>query len=543
MSIAEIFGQIADAAAKEPLLLLALLLAIGGGIGAIKFRSFSLGPAAVLFTALAFSAFDERLKIAREVGVFGLAIFAYVVGIGAGPSFFHAIKNGGRALIAIILTLITGAIGTVAVANLLGIHGPLLSGVYAGALTNTPALAASQQFWNSDLPTVGYSVTYLFGVLGMLFGAMLALKTKPTTPEAATQAADDVAPKLESTTIRIDSANLGTVGQVIEKFDGKLLISRYMRGDAPGHPGEVHIATDDVVLQPGDIVTVIGDAEKVAQFVSISGHLSTVPLTLDRSTLDYRRIAVSNRLVAGVALSTLQLDRKFGAIATRVRRGDVDLLATEDLTLQIGDRVRVVAPRNRMREVAAFFGDSEKGAQSFSLTALAIGLAAGVFLGLLEFPAPGGGNFALGMAGGPLLMGLILGRIRRTGTMLWSLPPAASITLNHLGMMLFLAYAGSNSGAALADAIVKPTGWRLLVIGAVVTVIAAAMQLTVTRIFGGVFGSRLAGVMAGSQTQPAVLAYANSRSGDDPRVNLGYALAYPIAMIVKVLIAPFVGKF
>ncbi|MEY4323441.1 MAG: hypothetical protein RL410_1222 [Actinomycetota bacterium] len=543
MSIAEIFGQIADAAAKEPLLLLALLLAIGGGLGAIKVRSFSLGPAAVLFTALAFSAFDERLKIAREVGVFGLAIFAYVVGIGAGPSFFHAIKNGGRALLAIILTLVTGAFATVAAAHVFGIHGPLLSGVYAGALTNTPALAASQQFWNSDLPTVGYSVTYLFGVLGMLVGAMVALKTTATSSESATQAAEDVAPKLESTTIRIDAANLGTVGSIIERFDGKLLISRYMRGDKPGHPGEVHVATDDVVLQPGDIVTVIGDVEKVAQFVSISGHLSTVPLTLDRSTLDYRRIAVSNRAVAGIALSSLQLDRKFGAIATRVRRGDVDLLATEDLTLQIGDRVRVVAPRNRMREVAAFFGDSEKGAQSFSLTALAIGLAAGVFLGLLEFPAPGGGNFALGMAGGPLLMGLILGRVRKTGNMLWSLPPAASITLNHLGMMLFLAYAGSNSGAALADAIVKPTGWRIFVIGAIVTIIAAAMQLTITRVFGGVFGTRLAGVMAGSQTQPAVLAYANSRSGDDPRVNLGYALAYPIAMIVKVLIAPFVGKF
>jgi putative transport protein len=439
--------------------------------------------------------------------------------------------------------LLAGAVTTVAAANVLGIHGPLLSGVYAGALTNTPALAASQQFWDSDLPTVGYSVTYMFGVLGMLFGAMLALKTKPATNEVTFEAPDDAPPKLEGTTVRIDAGNLGTVGSVIEKFDGKMLISRYMRGDSPGHPGEVHIATDDVELLPGDIVTVIGDEEKVAHFVSIAGHRSTVPLTLDRSTLDYRRIAVSNREIAGIALAKLQLDRKFGAIATRVRRGDVDLLATEDLILQIGDRVRVVAPRNRMREVAAFFGDSEKGAQSFSLTALAIGLAAGVFLGLLEFPAPGGGQFALGMAGGPLLMGLILGRIRRTGTMLWSLPPAASITLNHLGMMLFLAYAGSNSGAALADAIVKPTGWRLLVIGVVVTMVAAAIQLSLTRVFGGVYGSRLAGVMAGSQTQPAVLAYANARSSDDPRVNLGYALAYPIAMIAKVLIAPFVGKF
>ena len=543
MNVTEIFQHIADAAAKEPLLLLALLLAIGGGLGALKFKSFSLGPAAVLFTALAFSAFDERLKISREVGVFGLAVFAYVVGIGAGPSFFHAIKTGGRALIGIILTLLVGAGAVVAAAKIFDIHGPLLSGVYAGALTNTPALAASQELWDSDLPTVGYSVTYLFGVLGMLFGAMLALKTKPTSPEAAAQETQEVAPKLESTTVRIENPNLGSIAHLIEQFDNKLLFSRYMRGDTPGHTGEVFVATDDVVLEPGDIVTIIGDVEKVSEFVALAGHLSTVPLTLDRSLLDYRRIAVSNREVVGVPLADLRLDRRFGGIATRVRRGDVDLLATEDLTLQIGDRIRVVAPRSRMKEIAVFFGDSEKGAQTFSLTALALGLALGVFIGMLEFPIPGGGQFALGMAGGPLLIGLLLGRVRKTSNLLWSLPPAASLTLNHLGMMLFLAYAGSNSGAALADAIVKPIGWRLLVIGVIVTVVAAAMQLTVTRLFGGVFGPRLAGVMAGSQTQPAVLAYANSRSGDDPRVNLGYALAYPIAMIVKVLLAPMVGRF
>jgi putative transport protein len=252
---------------------------------------------------------------------------------------------------------------------------------------------------------------------------------------------------------------------------------------------------------------------------------------------------VSNKAVVGVPLSDLKLERKFGAIGTRVRRGDIDLLATEDLTLQIGDRIRVVAPRSRMKEVAKYFGDSEKGAQSFSLTALALGLVIGVFVGLVQFPVPGGGNFALGMAGGPLLIGLLLGRLRRTGSMLWSLPPAASLTLNHLGMMLFLAYAGSNSGAALAEAIVQPTGWRVFVVGLIVTLSAATFQLVITRGFGGVFGGRLAGIMAGSQTQPAVLAYANQRSNDDPRVNLGYALAYPVAMITKVLIAPLVGKF
>ncbi len=543
MNVLDIFHGLADAAAEEPLLLLALLLAVGGAIGALKIRSFSLGPAAVLFTALAFSAFDERLKISREVGVFGLAIFAFVVGIGAGPSFFNALRSGGKALMAIIATLTVAAGVTVGVAHAMGLEGPLLSGIYAGALTNTPALAAATQMWNSDLPTVGYSVTYLFGVLGMLIGAMFALKS--TAPRSAMTELEEeaVVPELDTATVRIEAENLPDLETLSEKYDHQLVFSRIMRGDRPGHPGVVDLATDSAVPVPGDIVTVVGNVERIDEFVKDVGHLSTVALTLDRSALDYRRIAVSNAAACGVPLADLRLTRKFGATATRVRRGDVDLLATDDLTLQIGDRVRVVAAPAKLKEVAKFFGDSEKGAQAFSLTALALGLALGVLLGLLEFPIPGGGQFALGMAGGPLVVGLCLGRVGRTGSILWTLPSSASATLNHLGMMLFLAYAGSNSGSALADAIVTPTGWRLLVVGLVVTAVTAIGHLTIGRLFGGLFGPRLAGVMAGAQTQPAVLAYANLRSNDDPRVNLGYALAYPVGMITKVLIAPLLGRF
>jgi putative transport protein len=397
--------------------------------------------------------------------------------------------------------------------------------------------------WNSDLPTVGYSVTYLFGVLGMLIGAMFALKS--TAPRSATTELEEeaVVPELDTATVRIEAENLPDLETLSEKYDHQLVFSRIMRGDRPGHPGVVDLATDSAVPVPGDIVTVVGNVERIDEFVKDVGHLSTVALTLDRSALDYRRIAVSNPAACGVPLADLRLTRKFGATATRVRRGDVDLLATDDLTLQIGDRVRVVAAPAKLKEVAKFFGDSEKGAQAFSLTALALGLALGVLLGLLEFPIPGGGQFALGMAGGPLVVGLCLGRVGRTGSILWTLPSSASATLNHLGMMLFLAYAGSNSGSALADAIVTPTGWRLLVVGLVVTAVTAIGHLTIGRLFGGLFGPRLAGVMAGAQTQPAVLAYANLRSNDDPRVNLGYALAYPVGMITKVLIAPLLGRF
>jgi putative transport protein len=543
VDVSEILQNYADIAAEQPLLLLTVIMAVGGALGSIKIKSFSLGPAAVLFTALAFSAYDERLKLPQILGIFGLALFAYVIGVGAGPSFFAALKTGGRALGVVVGALLLGALVTVLAGNALGLSGPILSGVYAGALTNTPALAAASEAWASDLPTVGYSVTYLFGVLGMLLAAAIGMRQAAPKKALAPVVEDPLPPKLDGMTIRIETAGLPDLGTLAEEYDHHIVFSRIMRGDSPGHPGEVDVATDDAIPLPGDILTVIGDPETVEVFAARVGHPSSVALTLDRSSVDYRRVAVSNPKVAGQALGDLRLRRRFGAVATRVRRGDVDLLATDDLVLQIGDRVRIVAERRRMSEITEFLGDSEKGAAAYSITSLALGLALGVLLGELQFPLPGGSEFALGLAGGPLLVGLIVGRAGRTGPVLWSLPHGVASTLSQLGMMLFLAYAGSNSGSALAEALGSPTGPRLLAVGAVVTLVTAATVIIGGRVLAGMYGPRMGGVLAGTQTQPAVLAYANETSKDDPRVNLGYALVYPAAMIVKVVVAPFVGRF
>ena len=543
MDVSEILQGYADLAAEQPLLLLTVIMAIGGAIGAIKIKSFSLGPAAVLFTALAFSAYDDRLKLPQILGVFGLALFAYVIGVGAGPSFFAALKTGGRALGVIVGALLVGALATVLAGNALGLTGPILSGVYAGALTNTPALAAASEAWASDLPTVGYSVTYLFGVLGMLLAAAISIKAAAPSKALAPIVEDPLPLRLDVTTVRIAKPGLPDLGTVSEQYDHHIVFSRIMRGDAPGHPGDVDVATHDAVPMPGDILTVIGEQAVVDAFVEAVGHPSSVALSLDRSAVDYRRVAVSNPQVAGKTLGELRLRRRFGAVATRVRRGDVDLLAADDLTLQIGDRVRIVAERHRMAEITAYLGDSEKVASAYSITSLSLGLALGVLLGELQFPLPGGSQFALGLAGGPLLVGLVVGRAGRTGPINWSMPHGVASTLSQLGMMLFLAYAGSNSGSALADALSSPPGPRLLAVGVVVTAVTAATAILGGRILAGMYGPRMGGVLAGMQTQPAVLAYANETTKDDPRVNLGYALVYPAAMIVKVVVAPLLGRF
>ena len=551
MDIVELLNGFADLAADNALLLLFSLVALGSALGMVRWRGFALGPAAVLFVALAFSAYDERLKLPVVIGQLGLALFAYTIGVAAGPSFFATLRGGGRSLALVVGVLVMAGLVTLEVGHLLGLSGPVLSGVFAGSLTNTPALAASLEQLQSSAPTVGYSVTYLFGVLGMLVAAGLSLRPRPVddapvagdeAPEEATPANSDEVPTLEQRTLRVDLEGLPSLIALEERYDHKVVFSRVMRGDAPGHPGEVNVATDDVVPVVGDVLTVVGDAGVVDHVVEDLGHPSSVPLVLDRSQLDFRRITVSNRAVAGRSLEQLRMPRRFGATSTRVRRGDVDLLATDDLVLQLGDRVRVVARPEQMGKVAQFLGDSERGASDLNPVGLALGISLGLLVGLVTVPLPGGGTFALGVAGGTLLVGLLLGRLQRTGKVLWTIPYQASSALNQLGMLLFLAYAGSNAGDALAEAAASDEGPRLLALGLVVTSLTAAVMLLASPRLAAVSGPRLAGQVAALGTQPAVLAYANERTAADPRVNLGYALVYPVAMIVKVVLAPIIGS-
>jgi putative transport protein len=208
----------------------------------------------------------------------------------------------------------------------------------------------------------------------------------------------------------------------------------------------------------------------------------------------------------------------------------------------VGDRVRVVAPRDRMGEVAALLGDSERATGEVDPTGFALGLVLGLLLGVLSFPLPGGGAVELGLAGGPLVVGLVLGRLQRTGPLIWALPFPAATALNQLGILLFLAYAGTNAGDDLVVALQTDEGMRILLAGLAVTAFAAFALTMLGPVVAGIAGPRLSGVIAGFQTQPAVLTFANERAGADPRVNLGYALAYPVAMIVKVVVAPLVGR-
>lgn len=542
MNLAEIAAYFADVAAEHILLLLFFVMAVGSMIGAITIKGFSLGPAAVLFFALAMSAADERLRLPEEVGVLGLVLFAYTIGIRSGPSFVSSARTGAAVIGVVVVAIAICAVVIDVAGKLAGLEVASLSGVFAGSMTNTPALAAATEAWNSDLPTVGYSITYLFGVLGMLFVSLAGLRTRRAEHSLVAQPPEEERPVLNSMTIRVEADDLPDLYTLNERYGGHLVFSRIMTGDTPQTPGIVAIPTDSHKLQRGDIIAAVGDQDTLDRLCADIGHPSTVALTLDRSTLDYRRMVVSDPKCVGVPIDQLRLDRRFGAVITRVRRGDVDFLATDDFVLQQGDRVRVVAPRSQLSEIGAFLGDSEQKLSAFSMIGLSLGLLLGTLLGLLTINLPGDVDVSLGLAGGVLIAGLFLGSVGRTRKIIWTIPHNSSVVLTQLGTVLFLAYAGSNSGAAFLSALDSPIWWKLLLLGAAITALYGTLVLLGSKYVAGFAGHKLAGVIAAAQTQPAVLAYANQRTDNDPDVNLGYALVYPAAMIAKVIIGPLVGR-
>lgn len=524
-----------DFLAQQPLLYLFLLLGIGMAFGHIKVRGVSLGAAAVLFAGIALTAvgltFGAEMLVPHEVGTLGLALFAFAIGIVSGPSFFHTMRNSANVILLVVAAFVVTAAVAYGLGKALGMETALIAGTFAGALTNTPALAAAgAASGNEPLATVGYSIAYIWGVLGMLLMAMMALSYGKNDTDKPSP--------LTNRTIRVELDDHPTIESLQAKLGGNLQFSRLRRGeDGPiTHPK----AAD--VLYRDDLITVVGPNADVDSAIRLIGHMSSHSLMSDRRYLDFRRVTVSNPELAGRSLSELGLEDRFGATISRVRRGDVDMVGEGGLVLLLGDRARIVAPTARMDEISKFFGDSSRGLSDINPVALGLGLALGLFAGQIQIPLPGGSTFAIGSAAGALLVGLIMGRLGRIGSFRTALPHTACNVLSEIGLLVFLAYAGANAGTQIVVAFSSGAWINIVILGfAITTTISVGLYMSM-RFVTKMGGTRLSGLLGGAQTQPAVLAFANNRTNGDPRVALGYAMVYPVAMILKILLAQILGS-
>ena len=522
----------------DPLLLVFVVAAVGFLAGRIRVGGFGFGVAAVLFAGLAFGMADPTLKVPRSLWTLGLVLFVYTVGLAAGPGFLTALRRRGvGANVAVLVALITAAGAVAATGLAFGLGAEATAGAYTGGLTNTPALAASLEALKQIEPEsgfdaasgqilVGYSLGYPLGVTIALLAVFAVTRRRRSTEPAAAPDAMVVRTAL------VEHDGLGTLGELRREAGDAVTFGRIKRRS------HLFVAEDDLELSLGDLVTVVGPDTEVAAVVARVGRESTEHVELDRGDVDFRRIVVSSHAVAGRTVADLDLSTDHGGVVTRVRRGDVDMVAAPGLVLELGDRVRVVAPPGRMTEIAHFFGDSYRELRELDVLSFSVGIALGLLVGAITIPLPGGGDFSLGFAGGPLVVGLVLGAIGRSGPIVWQLPHSANLTLRQLGTVLFLAGIGVNAGDAFGDTILSRDA-----IGVVVASVVVAATASLVTVLIGTFVLRLpvrmlTGLLSGMQTQPAVLAYASEQTEDDTEVNVAYATVVPLAMILKIVLAP-----
>ncbi len=532
---------------ESPLLLLFVVAAIGYPLGRVKVAGFSLGVSAVLFTGLAFGSLSSDLKLPEVVYQFGLVLFVYTIGLSSGPGFFAALRRKGLRdnALALAMLLIAGAL--VVVSSLVfSLKPTLAAGLFAGSLTNTPALAGVLETLKSFAPTgrleqvlaepvIAYSVTYPMGVIGMLLAIGLLERFWRVDQQLEALKVPGLAGLSEGIThqsvvITSSSFQNEPITEIVKKRGWHVVLGRYQ------HAGNIALVNPTTQLEPGDVLSLVGSRSEVQAVTAELGEPSLEALELNRASLDFRRIVVSDPKVAGKSLSELELPQHFGAIITRVGRGDVDLLPTRDTVLELGDRVRVVCPPEKMQPVSSFFGDSYRAISEIDVMTFSVGIALGLLLGALSVTLPGGSSLKLGIAGGPLIVGLILGALGRTGQVLWQLPHNANLTLRQLGVILFLAGVGTRSGYAFASTFASGEGVLLFLVGALVTCFTAVLALWLGYKILQIPFPILTGMLAAIQTQPAVLAFANERAKND-LPNLGYATVYPVAMIAKIVIA------
>lgn len=538
---------IVDFLVEEPLLLLFLVSGLGYALGNVKVKGISLGVAAVLFVGLAFGALSPEMRLPTVLVDLGLIVFVYTIGLSSGPGFFASFRRKGlRDNAFVFLMLILAALMTVAAAGLFGLRATVAAGMYSGSLTNTPALAgiletiarvapADQLIVLETEPVIGYSVAYPMGVIGLLiaiYTMQRVYRIDYKTEARALHQYHVVEQDLYARTALVtnpDAAGVA-VSDLFRRHQWDVVLSRIRRGE------ELTLATGDTTFVLGDEVTLVGTADEVDRAVAELGEPAGKQLELDRSEYDYRRIFVSNPELAGRSLSELDLPREYGAIVSRVRRGDIDLLAHGDTVLELGDRVRVVARRADQPRLAALFGDSYKALSEVNLLSLSVGLALGVLIGLIPIPLPGGVVITLGLAGGPLLVGLVLGALRRTRGIVWTIPYSANLTLRQIGLILLLAGIGVRSGYTFLTHFTAGGGVQVFFAGAFITTAIAFLTLIIGHKVLKVPFGMLTGMLSALGTQPAALGF-SLQQADNELPNLGYALVFPVATITKVVVA------
>jgi len=510
---------------SQTLFTLFLTIAVGYLVGEVNVKGLALGSGAVLFVGLAIGGFAPKAAPPGVLGTMGLLLFLYGVGIQYGAQFFRGLTSseGLKANAAATLGVLGAGLVAAALVPFAGLAPDESLGIFAGAGTSTATLQAILAAVTSNGAAVGYSVAYPFGVAVPILGIyLLKAVLKPKIEPPAGQV-------VETAEIALRNAAFHGVSypELASRIPAGVLVAAVRRDHHNLLP------TPDFVFADGDVLLATAtDKAALQNAVALLGELQPGRITSHREDLDYIRVFASKPTVVGAAVGDLELPE--GCSIVQVRRGDNDLQPRPELVLEVGDRVGLLAPRDKIKVIRAFFGDSIKGTADLSYISVGIGAAVGLLVGLIPLTIPGVGKLTLGLAA-LLLVALYLGKVRRSGPFVWTMPLSANLVLRNFGLTIFLAQVGLASGPKFF-ATVSTTGVSFLIYGAL---IAAALVL-ITAVFALLvfrlpFDTAI-GVISGATGNPAILAFASRTAGTD-RPDVGYAMIFPSMTIFKIIFA------
>ncbi len=527
----------------QPLLLLFVVAAVGYFIGKIRIKGISLGVSAVLFVGLAFGATNMDYNVPNIIFELGLVFFVYSVGLSSGPAFFKSFrKNGLRDITFVMVMLVVSAFVAIGIFYMMGLDAASITGIYAGSTTNTPALASVIDLVNqhdkansqslTQALVVGYTYSYPMGVIGVMMVLKLMerlYKIDYEKEKEILRSRYHLEENLTSRAIRVtnDTINGKNLRDLNNQNGWNVIYGRIDNKEG------VSLSNWDTKLFVGNDIMVIGSKESLDQVQELLGEESDNIIKHDRREYDVRRIFVSKEKMTGRSISSLNLNEKYSAIITRIRRGDMEILATGDTIIEMGDRIRFVARRDDLQKLAQMFGDSYFKSSQVNLFSFGLGIALGLLLGMITWPLPGGVSFKFGLAGGPLIVGLVLGAVRRTGPINWTLPYGANVTLRQMGLIFLLAVIGLRSGNTFLESLGAGSGLLIFAAGSLLSIVAAFLSIVIGfKIFKIPF-SLLLGFMS---NQPAILDFATDMSKNKVPL-IGYSLMFPIALVMKILFA------
>lgn len=518
-----------DVIGGQPILTAFLAIGLGYLVGQISVAGFSLGVGAVLFVGLAIGAFAPKAQITGPIGLTGLVMFLYGIGILYGRQFFEGMVGVGQKY---NLLALVGCVASLFVAlglgHIFGIELGHTLGIYAGSMTSTATLQAALDVMKNKEPSIGYSIAYPFGVIGPILCIYFMTRiVRPKFPAKAQRFhMGEISIGDGFSGRKLDDLTAGVLGDV--------QVTMVRKG------GRNFVPTADTVVSAGDAVLVVSEREDaIAKAAAQLGKLEPGRLASDRSDLDYIRVFVGKAAVVGVPLASLPLPAGYPIHLLHVRRYDADLVPAPDLMLEFGDRVGVLTPPERKEEIRRHFGDTVKAAAEFSYVSLGIGMVLGVLLGLIPIPIPGVGVVTLGIGGGPLIVALILGKLRRTGPLLWTMPLPANIVLRNFGLAMFLATVGVNAGQPFVRTVAE-SGLTMLFIGAAVLLTTVFIVLAAGHYLLRIPFDDLVGVASGATGNPAILVY-STKMAPTERPDIGYAMIFPSMTLVKVIAVQIVG--